>query len=91
MNMEWNAVIDTKNEAEMNRLAKLIAAVVEKQMTNFSSQHLTKAQSKELNPIIRDAIYTTLVQMNDRVELMNFHYIVYDKKTNGKDCQLVEL
>ena len=38
-----------------------IASVVRNNMEDFHVENLTDAQMKELNPIIRDAIYTALV------------------------------
>jgi hypothetical protein len=40
--------------------AKYIAMVVRNAMEDFHTKHLSDAQMKELNPIIRNAIYTAL-------------------------------
>ena len=41
-------------------MAKIIAMTVRNEMEDFHVKHLSDAQMKELNPIIRNAIYTTL-------------------------------
>ena len=43
--------------------AKVIAMHVRNEMEEFHCQHLSDAQTKELNPIIRKAIYETLRQL----------------------------
>jgi hypothetical protein len=45
---------------DLNFRAKVIAAYVRCYMEDFHSKHLSDAQMKELNPIIRNAIYTFL-------------------------------
>jgi hypothetical protein len=48
-------------EDEYNRhIAKYIAIVIRNAMEDFHAQHLTDDQMKELNPIIRNAIFTAL-------------------------------
>jgi hypothetical protein len=42
-------------------LAKVIAMEVRNSMEDFHAKHLTDEQMKELNPIIRNAIYSALV------------------------------
>jgi hypothetical protein len=48
--------------------AKFIAMVVRNNMEDFHCEHLTDAQMKELNPIIRNAIYTALYAIEDDSE-----------------------
>lgn len=45
---------------DKNLLAKTIAAAVRNAMEDFHVKYLTDEQMKELNPIIRNAIYTIL-------------------------------
>lgn len=45
---------------DINFKAKAIAAYVRCYMEDFHCEHLSNAQMKELNPIIRNAIYTFL-------------------------------
>ena len=42
------------------QLAKYIAIVVRNAMEDFHVRHLSDAQMKELNPIIRNAVFTAL-------------------------------
>lgn len=49
---------------EQNRsVAKYVAIVVRNAMEDFHAAHLTDAQMKELNPIIRNAVFTALYAM----------------------------
>jgi hypothetical protein len=41
-------------------LAKIIAMVVRNAMEDFHCKHLTDEQMKELNPLVRNAIFTAL-------------------------------
>ena len=51
---------------EANQLqAKYIAIVVRNAMEEFHSKYLSDEQMKELNPIIRNAIYTALYTINN--------------------------
>jgi hypothetical protein len=50
---------------DLNFKAKAIAAYIRMYMEDFHCQHLSNEQMKELNPIIRNAIYTFLVDEND--------------------------
>lgn len=54
----------TPSRSDLRRLAtisKLIAMNVRNEMEDFHVRHLSDEQMRELNPIIRNAIYTTLV------------------------------
>jgi hypothetical protein len=64
--------------------AKIIAMHVRNQMEDFHCQHLNDDQMKELNPIIRKAIYETLRQLfflkkgtkqQRLVAIQNIHYL----------------
>jgi hypothetical protein len=52
-----------KDKAAVQTWAKVIAMHVRNEMEDFHCQHLSDAQMKELNPIIRKAIYETLRQL----------------------------
>lgn len=54
--------LDSINEEEKS-VATYLAMVVRNAMEGFHSEHLTDKQMKELNPIIRDAIFTGLHSM----------------------------
>ena len=73
-----------------NDLAKLIAIVVRNQMEEFHNRNLSDAQMKELNPIIKNAIYTALVQVKENPAAMNLYYQMY-VPTYWEDCELVSL
>ena len=49
----------------MKYLAKVIAMGVRNNMEDFHVKNLSDAQMKELNPLVRDAIYTVLVMINE--------------------------
>jgi hypothetical protein len=52
--------LSKKAKASLQAWAKVIAMHVRNEMEDFHCQHLSDAQMKELNPIIRQAIYETL-------------------------------
>jgi hypothetical protein len=60
-----------------NSLAKLIAAVVRDKMEDFRCKYLTDAQMQELNPIIREAIYKALVELQENPEGVDWYYQSY--------------
>jgi hypothetical protein len=47
-------------------MAKLIAMFVRNEMEDFNATHLSDTQMAELNPIIRNAIYTALYCIKHR-------------------------
>ena len=51
---------DQKIQEGMKYQSKYISIVIRNAMEDFHSKHLTDAQMKELNPLIRNAVYTTL-------------------------------
>ncbi len=81
----------SKNDSmSANNLAKLIAAVVRNKMEDFHAKHLSDAQMEELNPIIRNAIYTALVQLKLNPEAMHAYGQLYIP-ADWEDCKLVDL
>lgn len=46
--------------SQLQELAMYIAQVVRNEMEDFHVEHLSDAQMRELNPIVRNAIYTAL-------------------------------
>jgi hypothetical protein len=52
-----------KAKEALQTWAEVIAMHVRNEMEEFHCQHLSDAQMKELNPIIRKAIYETLRQL----------------------------
>jgi len=73
-----------------NYFAKLIAAVVRNSMDDFHCKYLSDAQMKELNPIIRNAIYTALVKLDEQPEAM---CMIYEKYIPDywEDCELLSI
>jgi hypothetical protein len=70
-----------------NVLAKIIAVVVRNSMEDFHCKYLSDAQMKELNPLIRNAIYTALVNLNEKpLEYAAFYALSIPEE----DCQLIE-
>lgn len=57
--------LDFSLETDANFLAKAIGAYIRLGMEDFHSEHLSDAQMKELNPIIRNSIYTFIKDYND--------------------------
>ena len=51
---------DEQESVSMQTYAKYIAMVVRNTMEDFHCRHLSDEQMKELNPIIRNAIYTAI-------------------------------
>jgi hypothetical protein len=51
---------ELKPSTEAQELAMYLASVVRNAMEDFHCRHLSDEQMKELNPIIRNAIYTAL-------------------------------
>ena len=73
-----------------NYVAKLIAALVRNSMEEFHIKYLSDAQMKELNPIIRNAIYTAMVRMN---ESENTDYVAFLEQyipDYWEDCEFVD-
>lgn len=57
--------LDFSLENDANFLAKAIGAYIRLGMEDFHSEHLSDTQMKELNPIIRNSIYTFIKDYND--------------------------
>lgn len=57
--MVMEAFVD-RLDGDNDYLAKTIAAYVRMNIEDFHHEHLTDEQMKELNPLIRNAIYTFL-------------------------------
>ena len=70
-----------------NYFAKLLAVSVRNAMEKFHIKYLSDEQMKELNPIIRNAIYTALVNINNDMSSIAFYeqYI----PPYWEDCELL--
>lgn len=60
----FNTPVDKQLQDSLRWQAKLIAIVVRNAMEDFHCEHLSDAQMKELNPIIRNAVYTALYSIH---------------------------
>jgi len=92
---ETRKKLDKENKKKTNRIdenytAKLIAAVVRNKMEDFHCKYLSDEQMKELNPIIRNAIYTALIYMKENPTAMLGYSIMYVPKY-WEDCELLKL
>lgn len=79
----------TKIKNDNNFKAKVIAAYVRYNIEDFHVEHLNDKQMKELNPLIRNAIYTALT---DIVECMPKAYFVakFNLPEYWEDCEYIE-
>lgn len=56
----FDTPIDKEIQEGLKYKSKYIAIVIRNAMEDFHCKHLSDAQMKELNPIIRNAVYTAL-------------------------------
>ena len=70
-----------------NIYAKAIAAAVRNNIENFHCKYLSDAQMKELNPLIRNAIYTAMVYMTENPE--SFYFYMQYVPPYWEDCKLI--
>ena len=71
----FDSPADQEIQNGMKLQSKLISIVIRNAMEDFHSKNLTDAQMKELNPIIRNSVYTALYSMHyckDSIKLMEF-------------------
>ena len=55
--------IDKEIQNGLKSQSKIISIVIRNAMEDFHTKHLSDDQMKELNPIIRNAVYTALFTM----------------------------
>jgi hypothetical protein len=77
-----------KFKGKEDYLAKLIAAVVRNSMEDFHCKYLSDAQMKELNPIIRNAIYTAIIKLDEDPVKMAAYYELFTPDY-WEDCELL--
>ena len=96
-----NRMFNAKSEEELkqqaneflsdeNNLAKAISVVIRNNMEDFHCKYLTDEQMKELNPIIRNSIYSALKILATNPEAL----YVYSKlfvPTYWEDCEFIPL
>lgn len=59
---EFLSTIATKLLSDRNRVAKAIAALIRNKLEDFHVSYLSDTQMRELNPLIRNAIFTFLYE-----------------------------
>ena len=88
--LEKHKKVPKKLREKENYLAKLIAAVVRNSMEDFHCKYLSDAQMKELNPIIRNAIYTALIKLDEQPQAMAAYYELFIPDY-WEDCELLSI
>ena len=73
-----------------NLLAKAIASVVRNQMEDFHYKYLSDEQMKELNPIIRNSIYTALQLVRENPVFLYCYSKLY-VPTYWEDCERIQI
>lgn len=73
-----------------NAVAKAIAAVVRNAMEDFHYKYLSDEQMKELNPIIRNAIYTALIHLQENPIFLYTYSLMY-VPDYWEDCEMLEI
>ncbi len=58
-------MIKLKDTYELMKMAELISMHVRNSMEDFHIKHLSDEQMKELNPIIRNSIYTVIYSVKE--------------------------
>ena len=71
-------------------LAKAIACVVRNQMEDFHYKYLSDEQMKELNPIIRNSIYTALQLVRENPVFLYCYSKLY-VPTYWEDCERIQI
>lgn len=76
-------------ENDLNFKAKAIAAYIRMNMEDFHHKHLSDEQMKELNPLIRNAIYTFLVDEinNDLFDISSV--CKFNLPSYWEDCEYI--
>lgn len=80
----------TKMLEDENLLAKAIAIIIRNQMEDFHCKYLTDEQMKELNPIIRNSIYSALKLANENPIALYCYAKLY-VPTYWEDCEEVKI
>lgn len=76
-------------ENDLNLRAKAIAAYVRMNMEDFHCKHLSNEQMKELNPIIRNAIYTFLIDERDKNTISISSVCKLNLPPYWEDCEYI--
>ena len=74
-----------KKDSTMRNYTKYLAIVIRNAMEDFHYKYLSEEQMKELDPIIRNAIYTALYAIENQgrssraIEYMKYHSLMITK------------
>jgi len=71
-----------------NLYAKLIAAAVRNNIEDFHIKYLSDAQMKELNPLIRNAIYSALIRLYEDPDYATF--LAQYVPAYWEDCEFIQ-
>jgi len=73
-------------KVDKNLQAKIIASYVRNNIEDFHCEYLSDEMMKELNPLIRNAIYTALVDFETKMLRAFMHNMMY-VPTYWEDCE----
>ncbi len=76
---------------KIQRTAMYIAKVVRNAMEDFHTEHLSDEQMAELNPIIRNAIYTALYAKDRKFDLRARMFVMFINRTIPDYWELPQL
>lgn len=94
---EFNNYLMVKNHSDflarmkndLNFKSKVIASYVRGNMEDFHCKHLSNAQMKELNPLIRNAIYTALKDIESGNYFRPYMVQMFNLPEYWEDCEYV--
>lgn len=78
-----------KMKKDLNFKSKVIASYVRSNMEDFHCKHLSNSQMKELNPIIRNAIYTALSDIENDELIRPYMVQRLNLPPYWEDCEYV--
>ena len=77
-------------KTDLDFKSKVIASYVRDNMEDFHCKHLSDAQMRELNPLIRNAIYTALTDIEDDNFMRMYMIQSFNLSDKWEDCEYVE-
>jgi ribosomal protein L37E len=75
---------------DKNFKAKLIAMYVRNNIEDFHAEHLSDEQMRELNPLIRNAIYTAIVDIEEKMITPQLYGNIMIMPDCWEDCEYIE-
>ena len=79
-----------KMKGDLNFKSKVIASYIRSNMEEFHYKHLSDAQMKELNTIIRNSIYTALKDIDDEKFLKAYSTQLFNISPDWEECEYVK-